>query len=152
MAGWNDAIDEARSALGGIINLLGEQNKILTSIANKPPPVKKNTKFNVISEAQLRTVSTAAGVKTLVFPSELGVYKKLNHWTVEYAESSHGSLYYGMDASNAVILDSPKTGEATIITGADPNELIVPPQMNIYFLGEKSAIITLSVTTYELSQ
>lgn len=148
--GVGTAIDKAESYAQGIINLLSVNNDKLDKVSHQlaSAPVRQLSKLDVISEAQLRTIPCGENAMTQIFAGVQGVYVKINHWAMQLGAKGEGSLFYGNDQQQW-ILDT-ALAEAVNIKG-DPTELIVPPARSIYAFTTKPAMITLSLTSYQLS-
>lgn len=147
--GFGSAVDKAEHYAQGILNLLSINNDKLDKVSHQlaSAPSRKLSKLDVISEAQLRSIPAPENVMTLITPGIQGVYVKVNHWAMQLGAKGEGALFYGNDQQQ-FILD---TGLEGINIKGDPNELVVPPGRSIYALTNKAAIVTLSLTSYQLS-
>lgn len=143
-----DGFDYARTTGDSILTLLGMQNQHLERILNKPEP-KPLSKLNVISEAQLRSIGLPAGLRTMVAASSQGQFTKINHWAALMAAAGTIDLYYGDDQTQ-YILDT-ETAPVAKSLKSNPNELIVPPEFNVYAQPTVESVLTLSITTYGLT-
>jgi len=132
-----------------IINLLTLHNHHLEKIAQPDLPAKLS-KLDVISEAQLRSFSFESNTLTPTVQTAAGEFMKINHWASECPLGGQVTrLYYGAATGNVSILDA-TPGEGIYVV-SNPNELLVPPLNMIFVNSNKPGVITLSVTTYQLS-
>lgn len=149
MAGFADMADEVRSHVHAIENHLGRQTDLLHDLANKPPESVKLTRLHVLSEAQLRTQAVEENVNVLVLRAVPGSYVKLNHWAAQLVAEGEVALFYGNDNQQS-LLDIPVPVKSVRMKSG-PNELIIPPEHNIYAQATKAGVVTLAVTSYQLS-
>lgn len=143
----SEYVDEARSLGSQILDALIEGNRQREKASKDKPPARALSKLDVVAEAQLRTVPFIAEKLVPLSRSQVGIYTKINHWAAQLEAEGVVKLYYGNDASNAAILDVAAKNQFAF---SNPNELVIPPGMEIFVFCEKAGVITLSVTSYQL--
>lgn len=146
---FGSAIDEARRTGEAVLHLLGEQNDLLRDIQPKADiPATRLTKFNVISEAQLRFAQIVSGQDVLVYQGIAGVYVKINHWAAEGLVGAQARLYVGADPTSKILVDASPNKEE--YQASNPNELVIPPLYNLYARAAGNGPFSISLTTYAL--
>jgi len=154
-----DAIQEGRTHLQAIENLLFIQNEHLEKIANKSEAPKPPAR--VIGAPQYRTYHLEEEkLKRLVDPIQ-GLYYRLNHWAYQQAAAGIALLYSGPvgkeGINNAAAFADAQLMlvDSTIANaergGLNPNELIIPPEMCLYGLLGKAGETSINISTLQLS-
>lgn len=149
MGSLDSWVTEAREFLSQILDTLIEANQQRSDAAKDKPPARALSKLDVVAEANLRSIPFEAGRLTPVLVTQAGIYTKVNHWAAQLEAEDELQLYYGQDAQAVAILDSAPAKSKFPV--ANPNELVIPPNMNVYVLSPKAGIISLAVTTYRLT-